>query len=176
MRINTMPSPAVLVDNFNYCPVSGNLTRKKANCNRVKIGEIAGHITKDGYRAAMCEGKRYFAHRIAWKIYYGTEPEQIDHIDGNPLNNKIDNLRSVTHRQNGLNQKLHKNNKSGCSGVSWSSAAGKWRAYIKIKGVQKYLGVFENKQDAISARLKAEKKCGYHENHGNKGERNAIIP
>lgn len=81
-----------------------------------------------------------------------------DHIDKNELNNLKDNLRQCTHQQNDFNRDLYKNNKSGITGVCWNNNANKWQSAITINGVNKYLGLFINKEDAIRARLEAEKE------------------
>jgi hypothetical protein len=73
----------------------------------------------------------------------------IDHIDGNPLNNKRSNLREVTNRQNCLNQKITKRNTSGYKGVCWSKFNKKWAATVRDSNQkQVHLGYFDNKHDA----------------------------
>lgn len=80
-----------------------------------------------------------------------------DHIDRNPLNNRRDNLRKATHKENSRNQSKSTKNTSGVIGVGWYNRYNKWRAYIKIeKSIT--LGYFNNKEDAIRARLNAEVK------------------
>jgi hypothetical protein len=74
--------------------------------------------------------------------------EECDHIDGDRLNNQRTNLRLAKHYQNGLNQKAPTNNTSGYKGVAWSKAAGKWRALIKVRGKQHYLGLYATAQEA----------------------------
>lgn len=81
-----------------------------------------------------------------------------DHIDRNPLNNRKSNLRLATIEQNAKNISLYKNNKSGFIGVGWSKKHNVWRAYIKAENKHLHLGYFENKDDAIRARLNAEVK------------------
>jgi hypothetical protein len=80
--------------------------------------------------------------------------------------NRLVNLRDVTHKENLRNQKLSSSNKSGMTGVSWNKALNKWRALITVDYKMKHLGVFINIEDATQARKKAEKKYGYHANHG----------
>jgi hypothetical protein len=97
----------------------------------------------------------------------GKMPEhQIDHEDGNGLNNLWKNLKDATPLENGKNQRKHKNNTSGVVGVSWHKATEKWQANIKVQGNQAHLGLFTNKDDAEKTRQKAEIKYGFHSNHG----------
>ena len=81
-----------------------------------------------------------------------------DHIDRNPLNNRRNNLRCATIKDNSKNKKLYKNNTSGITGVTWESDRSKWKAFIKIDGKESRLGNFINKEDAIKTRLEAEVK------------------
>lgn len=81
-----------------------------------------------------------------------------DHIDRNPLNNRRDNLRQANVTENNRNKTIPKNNSSGIIGISWHTEKNKWIARIGIDKKLKHLGYFENKEDAIKARLEAELK------------------
>ena len=83
----------------------------------------------------------------------------VDHIDRNPLNNRKSNLRICTKQQNSFNQSIRKESKSGIIGVCWNEANKNWRAYITLSYKRKNLGSYQNKKDAITARLKAEIEC-----------------
>ena len=145
--------------------------RKDGGGRQAKAGEIATNKT-GGYLAVRFRrnGRRvgYLAHRVAWLLYYGVDPgeKEIDHIDGNPVNNKISNLRLVDHQGNMRNKRKRSTNTSGVQGVSWHKGTGKWRAYIADRGEQQYLGIFEDKFEAICCRKSAERRIGYHKNHG----------
>lgn len=76
---------------------------------------------------------------------------EVDHIDGDGLNNRRDNLRLATHSQNRQNSKLQSNNTSGYKGVDWYKRDGKWRAKIMVGGRRKTLGVFNTKEEAAAA-------------------------
>ena len=119
-----------------------------------------GH--KGGY---FCD-VQFSAHRVIWKMHYGTEPKEIDHINGDPSDNRIVNLRAVSHGVNLRNQKRRSTNTSGHMGVRRSRNGQRWQARIKAAGVERYLGTFEKFEDAIAARKQAERKHGFHENHG----------
>lgn len=111
---------------------------------------------------------KFKKHRVIWAIVHGIWPEIVDHKNGDPLDNRIDNLRSVSQRENKKNTRIYANNKSGRIGVHWTSKVGRWTAAIKINGRKKHLGDFDELSDAIAARDDAERLYGFHENHGRK--------
>jgi len=156
---------------FSYDPETGILTRKISTSSNARAGDEAGGLDKDGYKTLRVCGKKYQAHRICYAIYHGVDPHpmQIDHINHDRSDNRIENMRLVSHQENGKNQSKYANNTSGVTGVDWNKRNNKWRARIKLNSKLKDLGYFTNKADAISARRAAEKKYGYHENHGDVG-------
>ena len=93
----------------------------------------------------------------------------IDHINGDPFDNRIDNLRLVTQRENSMNRRLSCNNKSGVIGVHYYSSRKQWQAQITSEGKKINLGRFDNFDDAVKVRKDAEIKYGFHENHGRDG-------
>ena len=112
-----------------------------------------------GYPKGRIWGKHYFAHRVIWAMARDAWPiDQIDHINGDPSDNRIANLRACTHAQNMQNQRIGRSNTSGLKGVSWSIAASKWKAKISNNKKVHYLGVFENIEDAHAAYAAAAKK------------------
>lgn len=120
-----------------------------------------------GYRVGDVLGRKHNAHRICWLLACQTWPlGQIDHIDGNGLNNALSNLRDVTHQENGQNQRKPKNNTSGVTGVCWVRRDQKWQATIMVDGRNKSLGCYDNIDDAARARRAAEASYGFHPNHG----------
>lgn len=136
----------------------------------IKNGKTAGNTFKPNireYRRINLFGKNYYSHRLAWFYIHGNMPEsQVDHIDGNGLNNRICNLRDVSGSENLKNQRIRKTNTSGHTGVSYAKDRNKWHAQIQVNKKKKSLGHFASLEDAISAREEANKKYGYHENHG----------
>lgn len=134
----------------------GNLYWKVANGRRVKIGDLAGTIGNDEYRRIKIDGKSYTAHQLIFLYHNGYIPNELDHINRNPSNNFIDNLREVTHQQNHMNRKKdkHINGKPTSSkykGVSWHKQTKKWRAYIMIDYKLKHLGCFISEIEAAEA-------------------------
>lgn len=116
---------------------------------------------KDGYVKITILSKSYNIHRIIWLYMTGEWPDVIDHIDGNPANNKWNNLRNVTQQINMKNQKIRKRNKSGKSGVLFVKRLNKWEVTIGNNMKRKYLGVFDNLEEAIKIREINEKELGY---------------
>jgi HNH endonuclease len=122
----------------------GELHWKIANNRKVKVGTIAGYVDAGGYKNTKVCGKQLKNHRLIFLIHYGYLPKMIDHIDGNTLNNRIENLREATPKQNQQNSKLRKNNSSGYRNVYWSKAAQKWQVYCRINGSMKHFGLFND--------------------------------
>ena len=109
----------------------------------------------NGYIRIKINKKRYSLHRLVYK-YHNEEwditdisrDNLIDHFDINPLNNKIENLRVVNQSQNTRNQNKRQNCSSKYIGVYWNKKNNKWKVSIKIDGKSKYLGLFDNEEEA----------------------------
>jgi len=153
---------------FDYDPSTGILTRKVSTNPRARAGDEAGWLEHYGYRKVNVCGKCFPVHRICYAIYHGVDPYpmQIDHINHDRSDNRIENLRLVSHQENSKNQKRRSDNNSGVTGVVWNKRDNRWVAQIRLNGKSKSLGYFTNKADAIAARRAAEEKYGFHENHG----------
>jgi hypothetical protein len=136
-----------------------NLFIDQRACNSFNAqfsNKIAGTIrTKEGLdynEIQISPHGKFGAHRIIWKMHYGTEPPPIiDHIDGNGLNNKIDNLREANICQNGWNSKRSSRNRSGFKGVSFNTEKNKWRAAIHVNGKTRLIGYFSTPEAAGEA-------------------------
>lgn len=152
-----------LKSKFDYDPETGILSRKNPDW-RCK----GGWVDHEGYLRFTVFGKDNKAHRLIWMYVNGEWPNQIDHINGVRTDNRICNLRNITHLENMKNQRIYKNNKSGVMGVYWDKDAGKWRACIRIAKKLYNLGYFKDLELAKELREFAAKECGFHENHGNK--------
>lgn len=120
-----------------------------------KVKDYCWCKNKDGYLRGWINKKRMLLHRL---IMNCPDNMVVDHINHDITDNRKNNLRILTHQQNMMNMKIHKNNTSGASGVKWNKLIGKWTADITINNERIYLGYFENFDDAIKARKEAEQK------------------
>ena len=118
-----------------------------------RSSRLAGRITNKGYRVVNVRGKMYFAHRLAWLIECGRWPAiELDHINGNRDDNRMENLRECTRSQNMAAQiGARSDSKSGIRGVVFHRATGKWLAAIGVNGKRRHLGVFAEREDARTA-------------------------
>ena len=139
----------------------GELYWKVSPAKNVFIGDKAGGIDNKG-RVRVCINKKsYQAHRLIFLICYGHLPKMLDHIDGNPLNNKIENLRSANFSTNGFNRKISINNTSGVKGLAWNYRAKKWQVCIKANGNANYFGYYKHKEiGAVVAEMARHKLHG----------------
>ena len=122
------------------------------------IKEYCWHRHQDGYLRTCLytdsDGHNHYA--LMHRLIMGLDSGEIDHINGAPNDNRRDNLRIVTHSQNMMNTKLHANNSSGVTGVTWCKAERKYKAGITAGGVKHHLGTFASFEDAKAAREAAE--------------------
>ena len=164
---NTSVTHEELKEKFHYNPATGQFFNRKT-------GMIAGCLnSSNGYYRLQIDGKRYAAGRLAWFYMHREWPlHDIDHIDGDKLNNAIFNLRDVTRSVNAKNAYMKRNNTSGATGVSLNKAKVKagsnaWCANICIEGKQYCLGHFATFEEALAARNGAAIVCGQFTNrHG----------
>lgn len=138
--------------------------RQAYNVQQARAGRQAGSLSKRGYIQLSINGRTFGAHRAVWCLVHGEWPEVIDHIDGNRANNRLRNLRSVTHSDNLKNKGLSRANKSGATGVTFRH--GKWSARFRSNGKDVHCGTFVKMQDAIDALREARSRHGFTENHG----------
>lgn len=174
-------SRSYLKECFEYSPENGTLRWKvrpdfhfpsspnAQTWNARFAGREVGSITATGYRRLSLDKRWYLAHRLIWRMVVGEWPDQIDHINGDRLDNRIENLRSVSRMENMRNRMLPRNNETGVHGVHWKPRDGVWHAQIGIDGRIQYLGSFATKAEAVEARRVAERKLGFHQNHGRAG-------
>ena len=160
-----------LKQHLNYNPETGVFVwrynpNRNAQWNFMWPGKVAGSVTEKGYCRIRLLNKGIRAHRLAFLYVYGYMPKEVDHIDGDKLNNKIDNLRDVTHSENMRNAKKYPTNTTGVTGVTYRKSADKWLAYITVHQKRIHGGIFNTKEEAVAARQRLEKKYDFHENHG----------
>lgn len=152
---------------YNYDEITGKLTWKKLpKYSRASIGDEVGSIDAEGYRRLNMNKYRKLAHRVIWYCEKGYEPKYLDHINGIKDDNRLCNLRDVSHQDNCRNHSKSKANTSGITGVNFHIGKQKWCASIGVNRKHINLGTFECKEDAIKARKQAEQDYGFHENHG----------
>ena len=125
---------------FNY--VDGAFYWRKRPNARVAPGEKAGSEDEFGYTFIAYKRKKYGLHRLIFWKQHGYLPDEVDHIDGNPRNNRIENLRAASHRENMYNAKIRKDNTSGVKGVSWHSQNKKWVVKFLVDGKVKNFGCY----------------------------------
>jgi len=128
-------------------------------------GKEAGNANgANGYRNVGVLGVLYLAHRIIWMHYYGEWPNEVDHINHDRYDNRISNLQEAVRTTNMQNSSLSVNNTSGFNGVQFRR--GKWLAVIGVNNRRIQLGTFSNFNDAVAARIAANKDHKFHPNHG----------
>ena len=180
------PAPDALRKLLRYDPESGKLFWRKRD---VSLFEVSDKMTLDhkcsvwnsryagmesfkvinshGYLRGIIFNHQYLAHRVIFALQAGVWTDNMmDHINGIKTDNRWINLRSVTNQENCRNASIRSDNSSGVVGLSWYDKSQKWRVNIRISGVQKHLGYFADKDDAINARAAADIKYGFHKNHG----------
>ena len=128
---------------FDY--QDGNLIYKTNRGRLAKVGQRAGASDeKLGYIRVRLNSKNYLLHRLVFMYHHGFVSDVIDHINGNTLDNRIENLRVATKQQNCLNRETNKNNSSGCKNVSWHKRKQLWCVSISVNGKKKSFGSYDN--------------------------------
>jgi hypothetical protein len=160
-KLKPLPSREFMSEWLDYNPDTGLFRWKKQpkKCCRPLIGRVAGTRTERGYIALKPgDGNVYAAHRLAWVWVHGSIPEglYIDHIDGNPSNNAISNLRLATALQNQHNMRKHAATRVGLKGVKYETSTthrsqNKWRSQINVNGKRIDLGCHPSAEQAHQA-------------------------
>lgn len=175
-----IPSAEYLRTLLRYDPATGKLYWRERGREQFKT--IKGWQTFDRFFAGKEAGgvrgreKRvylklpegvFMAHRIAWTMYHGSPPEHVvDHIDGDPSNDRINNLRAVSFAVNGRNRRAPSNNTSGVSGVSWYTRAARWRGNVRMDGKVVWQKFFKTLDEAAVATRAKRLELGFTERHG----------
>jgi len=170
-RQETQETAELVKKTFWYDPETGLLYRFKS-VPKCKLEQPAGYPQKNcrsgkTYIRVRMNNGQYMAHRLAWVLVHGAWPAgELDHEDGDGTNNRLTNLREVTHGQNQKNMRRPSHNSSGYVGVVWLKDDKKWSARVYKGNKTICYGVYTDKQDAIAARKAAEAEHGFHQNHG----------
>lgn len=138
---------------LSYDPETGEFTS-------LLTGKKVGFVVKaKGYVCIGVLGKKCNAHRLAFLLAHGRWPRgEVDHVDGNKLNNRLANLREAQRSTNSQNQiRAHNRNRSGLLGVAWDAARGKWISAIFFEGRKKYLGRYDTPGEAHARYVEAKR-------------------
>lgn len=164
-----LPSAEDLRQLLTYDPETGRLFWKERPRGPVKWNTRYAGVeaftarSSSGHLVGSIFDKRYLAHRVAWVLHYGFWPNGvIDHINRDPSDNRIVNLRDVSQQKNMQNASRSKRNTSGTTGVCWDENKQVWLVRVGTE----YVGRFRCKTAAVTARQQAERNLGYHPNHG----------
>lgn len=160
MKPTALPTQERLRELFDYNPETGLFTRR-INRGKAKAGDVAGGITKKGYLKITVDGTQYYAQRLALQYMGLPLGKETDHINGDRTDNRIANLRAVTTIRNQRNTKLRTDNASGYRGVHWLKKQERWEVQMRVEGKRIHLGTYVELDDAIAARIAADKEHGF---------------
>lgn len=149
---------------IDFCKNEHQMKALNSRFSGKRAGTNHTDLKGQTYRIVSVFGKQYKEHRLIWLMFNGYIPVQIDHNDGNKLNNKIENLRSADNQKNQMNSSLRKDNKTGVTGVRFMH--GKFAAQIRFNKKDTHLGLFVDFFEAVCARKSAENKLCFNVNHG----------
>ena len=145
---------------LSYCPDTGAITWKSKMNRRIVVGTLAGSKDKKGYLHLEVSGVRLLGHRVAFAISYGIWPEIVDHINRDPSDNRLSNLRASDKSLNAQNQCLNKTRGKHGRGVSFDKKSQRYLSSIHVHGKTYRLGSFQTADDAHGAYAIA--KAEYH--------------
>lgn len=151
-----------LIEKLRYNSEDGNLYWAVDACTNVSAGDLAGYVDRHGYRIIRFKYKGYKAHRIIWYLHNKSFElfGPIDHINGIRSDNRIDNLRLVTERDNSNNKKAHRDGALyGCHKISKKQES-RWRATIVVDKEKHSLGCYATEEEAHLAYLIAAEFFG----------------
>lgn len=158
-----MITQARLRELLTYDPTTGKFTARIAfgrGRGRYHPGDVvSGNTNGFGHMSINLGGKRFYLHRLAWLFAYGCWPDGvIDHVNGLPADNRIDNLRIGTQAENSQNKRhAQANSKSGVLGVSYHKGMKAWRARVTVKRVEVHVSYHKDKAEAQQAYLAAKR-------------------
>jgi len=128
---------------------------KRINNKRLCFpGKEAGSLHHSGYTKIILMGQFVLAHRLAWALFFGDIPNEIDHVNGDRNDNRLCNLRAATRSQNMHNVKTKRTSSSGVKNVQWDESSSKWRVRVRVNGVRHHVGRFSGIEQAKFAAKK----------------------
>ena len=141
----------------------GGLFWKVKKKNSVaNVGDRFGSCRKDGYREGTFDFKRWLEHRLVFFYHNGYLPKTLDHINGNPSDHRLENLREATMSENQFNKKRSKANTSGHVGVCFVKEKQKYKVAIKVQNKNKHIGYFDDFE--LACLVSDEARDKYHGN------------
>lgn len=153
-----MLTPERLRELLAYDRDTGLLTWKFSR-RKTKAGQVAGYRDPLGYVRISVDDQTYLAHRLAWLHVFGRWPSgMIDHKNGDPSDNSLNNLREASPSQNRMNCRRHSNNACGLKGVCYDKSKKRWDARISVGGRQRRIGRFVSAEAAHAAYVAASIK------------------
>lgn len=155
---NSVPRARV-IELLEYVPSTGEFKwLRNGRGKYMRQGAPAGRVSKDGYLVTTVDGHLCMAHRLAWLVATGAWPTgEIDHIDGDKLNNRISNLRDVSRQVNQQNaRRVRADSKVGVQGVAM--CRGRPTANVWVDGKRRYIGTFKTVEQAHQAYIAAKRQ------------------
>jgi hypothetical protein len=164
---------SMLRELFDY-RVDGNLVRLKSGMGpNNKAGDLVGDLNKKKlgsrnarYVTTRINGQHYCVHKLIYMWHTGVMPDELDHINRDTLDNRIENLRVANKSQNACNRTVFVNNTSGVKGVSWNARNKKWFVYVDVNKKRNNIGYFDDIDLAELVAIEAREKLhGVYANH-----------
>ena len=141
---------------FEYC--DGKLYWKVKKCYSVVVGQEVGSEHGRGYRAVQIDGKNYKLHRIVFLMHNGYFPEQVDHINGDKTDNRIENLRAATNSENQKNVPVRPWSKTGVKNVTKRKDRDAYMVTVSVNGKRKTIGYYKDLELAELVSIEAQNK------------------
>lgn len=163
------------IDDFGVGHIKMSNTANEMLCDVECMEELLKYYWNEsnGYARGSEHNKKVYAHRIVLGVGDFEINKQVDHINGNTLDNRKQNLRVVTSRQNGLNSSIRKDNTSGVTGVCWDKRRQKWLVRVHDNGKEICLGYFDNFDNAVATRKYGEER--YYGEYSYDNSRNNVV-
>jgi hypothetical protein len=154
---------------FDYRADGQLIRRHSMSGNGNYAGRIVGTTPKgtrsSRYSTTKIHGQHWCVHKLIYLYHHGVVPEQLDHINRDTADNRIENLRVANASENTCNRRLFVNNTSGCKGVSWHKHRQKWFAYVDVQKKRKSLGYFDDLE--LAELVSTEARDLYHGKYAN---------
>lgn len=155
-----MITQSLIAEYFDH--KDGHLYWKKVahKSKQYLVGKEAGSIHATGYRYVTWLGKSHKVHRLIFMLEYGYLPPEIDHINNNRLDNRVENLRPANRSENQCNRFALSSNTSGYAGVTWHKHAKAWYVRVMKDGKSKIIGYFKDLE--LAGLVSQEARVLYH--------------